>query len=144
MFGEERASWRKSCDVEGVVAEIWLTPPQCAGLRIVGHIHTTAARRVVAMMLDAFAAANDAEKFTLFCDYSALTGAEPEARTILQEGVKKNKARFEVIHYLVPSKLIAAAVQVAGLWHGIPTKTWTSRARMELEFVRVGGKGATP
>ncbi|MEO7108834.1 MAG: hypothetical protein ABI183_00235 [Polyangiaceae bacterium] len=140
MFGEERASWRKSCEVDGVVADIWLVPPQCAGLRIVGHLDVAAAKRVVALMMDAFAATPDGENFTLFCDYSALTGADPDARTILQDAVKKHKDRFHVIHYLVPSKLIAAAVQVSGLWHGIPTKTWTSRARMELELVRTGGK----
>jgi hypothetical protein len=141
MFGEERATWRKSCEVEGAKAEVWLVPEsRCVGLRIVGFLDLAFTKKVVVLIEAAMAAAPTDVKVVAFCDYQALTGADAAGRTLIQETVKKNKERFELLHYLVPSKIIALAVQVAGLWHGIPTKTWTSRALMELEFVRVGAK----
>jgi hypothetical protein len=140
MFGEERSRWRKGCELDGGRADVWIVEPHCVGLRAVGYLDLAAAKKFVALMNDAIAEARPDEKFIAFCDYSALGGADPDARQLLQESVKNLRVNLEIIHYLVPTKLIALAVQVAGLWHGIPTKTWTSRALIELEFVRVGSK----
>ena len=142
MFGEERATWRKSCEVGGAKAEVWLLPPpsRCVGLRIVGFLDLAFTKKVVTLIEAAMVAAPSDVKVVAFCDYQALTGADAAGRKLIQDAVKKNKERFELLHYLVSSKILALAVQVAGLWHGIPTKTWTSRALVELEFVRVGGK----
>jgi hypothetical protein len=142
MFGEERATWRKSCEDGAHKAEVWLLPPpsRCVGLRIVGFLDLTFTKKIVTLIEAAMIAVPTQVKVVAFCDYQALTGADAAGRTLIQEAVKKNKERFELLHYLVPSKFIALAVQVAGLWHGIPTKTWTSRALVELEFIRAGGK----
>ena len=138
MFGEERATWRTSCVSGENKAEVWHVDPNCVGLRAVGYLDLAAAKKFVALMDESVARGKPGVKFVAFCDYSGLSGADPDARQLLQEAVKGYKEKLETIHYLVPTKLIALAVQVAGLWHGIPTKTWTSRARIELEFVRVG------
>jgi hypothetical protein len=137
MFGEERARWRKGCALDGGSADVWIVDPQCVGLRISGYLDLATVKKVVGLMNDAVVEAKSGVKFVAFCDYSGLRGADADGRELLQNTVKGYKEKFEMIHYLVPTKLIALAVQVAGLWHGIPTKTWTSRARIELEFVRV-------
>jgi hypothetical protein len=141
MFGEERASWRRSCESGDNKAEVWLLPgSRCVGLRIIGFIDVAFAKKVVDIIKLAIAESPSGEKVIAFCDYFALTGAEVPARQLIQDVVKTNKETFEMLHYLVPSKMLALAVQVSGLWHGIPTKTWTSRARIEIEFLRGGGK----
>jgi hypothetical protein len=137
MFGEDRASWRKGCELDGGRADVWIVDPHCVGLRAVGYLDLASAKKFVALMNDSVAEVKPGVKFIAFCDYSGLGGADPDARQHLQNAVKAYKEKLEMIHYLVPTQLIALAVQVAGLWHGIPTKTWTSRARIELEFVRV-------
>jgi hypothetical protein len=141
MFGEERATWRKSCVSGENKAEVWLLPAsRCVGLRIVGYMNLPFAKKVVELIEAALLQSKPDEKYIAFCDYIALTGADVPSRQLIQDTVKDNKERFELLHYLVSSKILALAVQVAGLWHGIPTKTWTSRARIEIEFLRVGGK----
>src|SRR5665213_1372340 len=125
MFGEDRARWRKSRELDGGSAYVWIVDPHCVGLRATGYLDIAAAKKFIGLMTDAMAQARPEEKFVAFCDYSGLSGADPDARQLLQQTVKSFKANLEIIHYLVPTKMIALAVQVAGLWHGIPTKTWT-------------------
>lgn len=140
MFGEERSTWRKSTPLDGGTADVWIVG-HCAGFRVVGYLDLASVKKIAELMNVTMAEANPDVRLVAFCDYSALSGADPDARQLLQDVVKRHKERFEIIHYLVSSKLIALAVQVAGLWHGIPTKTWTSPARLELEFVRTNGLG---
>ena len=137
MFGEERAVWKKGVEGNGARAEAWRLDSRCVGFRIVGFMNEEFAKKVTALIDDAVADAPIGGKYIAFCDYEKLTGADPKARTLIQDTVKLHKQSFEVFHYLVASKMIALAVQVAGLWHGIPSKTWTSKALIELEFVRV-------
>ena len=136
MFGEERAEWRTSCEAARGRAELWRLPSACVGFRVVGWLDMELAEKASALMHEALNETPDRMNLVAFCDYSALEGADVPARTLFQETVKAHKERFEVLHYLVPNKLIALAVQVASLWHGIPSRTWTSKARIELEFVR--------
>lgn len=140
MFGEERAVWRKKIVGERGVGEAWRLDDTCVGFRLAGYMDVPFAEKAVDLIETALREAPPSDsKMIVFCDYGELTGADVEGRRLIQDAVKRNKDRFEVLHYFVPSKIIALAVQVSGLWHGIPSRTWTSKARVELEFVRVCG-----
>lgn len=137
MFGEERAIWKKGVAQGDNRADAWRISDRIVALRISGFLDLAFAKDVVALIRVALEATPKKGKLVCFCDYTALSGAEPAARQLIQETVKGYKDRFETLHYLVSSKILALAVQVSGLWHGIPSRTWTSAARLELELVRL-------
>ncbi len=143
MFGEERAVWKKEIAHGDNRAEAWRLSDRIVALRLAGFLDVPLAKDVVTLLHVALDARPNAGKLVVFCDYTALSGAAPAARQMVQEAVKAQKERFEVLHYLVSSRILALAVQVAGLWHGIPSRTWTSVDRAELELARVEAEAKT-
>ncbi|MEO8798724.1 MAG: hypothetical protein ABI551_12630 [Polyangiaceae bacterium] len=137
MFGEERAVWKEEIGHGDNRAEAWRLSDRIAALRLTGFLDVALAKDVLTLLQVALDASPSARKLVAFCDYTALSGAEPAARQMIQEAVKAQKERFEVLHYLVSSKILALAVQIAGLWHGIPSRTWTSVDHAELELARL-------
>lgn len=141
MFGEERAVWRQEIVHGPNRAEAWRLSDRVVALRLAGFLDVALAKDVIALLRIAVDATPTASKLFAFCDYTALSGAEPAARQLVQEAVKAQRDRFEVLHYLVSSKILALAVQIAGLWHGIPSRTWTSAKLLELELARLEAEG---
>ncbi len=133
-YHEDEAVWIGSAQSARGAARIWLLRRGCVVLVVSGYVDVNLALDLCLRFDECILQVATELPLHAFCDYLEVSGADPEARKLVQGRVRGHAASLHQIHYAVPSSVLALAVQVASMFHGIKTTTCTSVARLDAKL----------
>jgi hypothetical protein len=91
---------------------VWQPAPDVVVTRLVGRADLAAVAFYQSVVDPLF---DEGRTLAVFHDWSRMTAYDAEARDKLLRLASRNKARYEVVHYLLDSKLLSAVISIAAL-----------------------------
>lgn len=141
MLAEERATWRGQANNDKGTVLFWFVPPNCFGLRLTGHIDARLAIDVCRLFEECLRQGKPTQKLHGICDYFEITGVDAATRNIIQEYVKRYAPRLAGLHYGVRSPFVVLGVQVAAIFHKVPSFTYSTLEKLDVAMRKLQAAG---